>query len=58
VTSPSEAFVVCKLSGVNLLENGAVQTFSTWQFSSTLTCPFPRELIRWRGRFHSWEQLM
>jgi len=28
-------------SGLNLLGYGAGQTFSTWQFSSTLTCPFP-----------------
>jgi outer membrane receptor protein involved in Fe transport len=28
-------------SGVNLLGYGAVESFSTWQFSSSLTCPFP-----------------
>ena len=28
-------------SGLNLLGYGSVQTFSTWQFSSSLTCPFP-----------------
>ncbi len=28
-------------SGVNLLGYGSVDTFSTWQFSSSLTCPFP-----------------
>ena len=28
-------------SGVNLLGYGSVQTFATWQFSSSLTCPFP-----------------
>ena len=28
-------------SGLNVLGYGAVDTFSTWQFSSSLTCPFP-----------------
>jgi hypothetical protein len=28
-------------SGLNLLGYGSVQTFSDWQFSSSLTCPFP-----------------
>ena len=28
-------------SGLNVLGYGAVETFSTWQFSSSLTCPFP-----------------
>lgn len=28
-------------SGVNLLGYGAVDTFSSWQFVSSLTCPFP-----------------
>ncbi len=28
-------------SGLNLLGYGSVQTFSNWQFSSSLTCPFP-----------------
>jgi hypothetical protein len=28
-------------SGLNVLGYGGVQTFSTWQFSSSLTCPFP-----------------
>ena len=28
-------------SGVNLLGYGSVETFSTWQFSTSLTCPFP-----------------
>lgn len=28
-------------SGANVLAYGAVDTFSTWQFSQTLSCPFP-----------------
>jgi len=28
-------------SGLNLLGYGSVETFSSWQFSSSLTCPFP-----------------
>jgi len=28
-------------SGLNVLGYGDVETFSTWQFSSSLTCPFP-----------------
>ncbi len=28
-------------SGLNLLGYGSVETFSTWQFASSLTCPFP-----------------
>jgi hypothetical protein len=28
-------------SGANLLGYGSVETFSTWQFISSLTCPFP-----------------
>ena len=28
-------------SGLNLLGYGSVETFSTWQFSTSLTCPFP-----------------
>jgi hypothetical protein len=28
-------------SGVNLLGYGSVETFSTWQFTTSLTCPFP-----------------
>ncbi len=28
-------------SGVNLLGYGSVETFCTWQFSTSLTCPFP-----------------
>src|SRR5947209_6607950 len=28
-------------SGVNLLGYGSVQTFATWQFATSLTCPFP-----------------
>lgn len=27
-------------SGVNLLGYGSIETFSTWQFTSSLTCPF------------------
>jgi hypothetical protein len=28
-------------SGLNLLGYGSIETFSSWQFSSSLTCPFP-----------------
>lgn len=28
-------------SGVNLLGYGSVETFATWQFTSSLTCPYP-----------------
>ena len=28
-------------SGLNLLGYGSVESFSTWQFSDSLTCPFP-----------------
>ncbi len=28
-------------SGLNVLGYGSLQTFSTWQFSQSLTCPFP-----------------
>ncbi|PYV48396.1 MAG: hypothetical protein DMG92_13725 [Acidobacteria bacterium] len=28
-------------SGVNLLGYGSVQTFASWQFATSLTCPFP-----------------
>src|SRR5438552_583686 len=28
-------------SGTNVLGYGQLQTFATWQFSDSLTCPFP-----------------
>ncbi len=37
----SVQYPIFDASGVNLLGYGAVQTFSTWQFSTSFTCPFP-----------------
>jgi hypothetical protein len=34
-------YPVYDASGLNLLGYGAVQTFATWQFATSLTCPFP-----------------
>ena len=39
---PTEVqYPVFDFSGVNLLGYGPVQSFSTWQFSNSMTCPYP-----------------
>ncbi len=37
----SVQYPVYDASGLNLLGYGSVQTFATWQFATSLTCPFP-----------------
>jgi hypothetical protein len=39
---PTEVqYPILDASGLNLLGYGNVETFSTWQFSSSMTCPYP-----------------